>query len=154
MIRVTLLKDLSHCPAGLAGGWAKQGAGRRLLLGCKRVEEDLGLEHGVGKLRRVILPPGVADGSEVGRVGEWTVGRVKTAGRTDGCNGDKVQGSAGGGDSVFCSCGVSVWLSLESEPKMIVRRQVVYLAGDRNIIRAWENDREKEVKLANKEGVT
>ena len=37
---------------------------------------------------------------------------------------------------------------------MIVRRQVVYLAGDRNIIGAWENDREKEVKLANKEGVT
>ena len=68
MIRVMLLKDLSHYAAGLAGGWAKQGAGRRLLLGCKRVEEDLGLDHGVGKLRRMILPPGVADESEVGRV--------------------------------------------------------------------------------------
>lgn len=95
MIRVMLLKALSHCAAGLAGGWAKPGAGRRLLLGCKRVAEDLGLEHGVEKLRRVISPPGVADGSEVGRVGEWTVGRVKTAGGTDRCSGDKEQGSAG-----------------------------------------------------------
>lgn len=154
MIRVMLLKALSHCAAGLAGGWAKPGAGRRLLLGCKRVEEDLGLERGVEKLRRVISPPGVADGSEVGRVGEWTVGRVKTAGGTDRCSGNKAQGSAGGGDNVCFSCRVSVWLSLESEPKIIVRRQVVYLAGDRNIIRVWENDREKEVKLANQEGVT
>lgn len=55
---------------------------------------------------------------------------------------------------MFFSCCVSVWLSLETEPKMTVRRQVVYLAGDSNIIRVWENDREKEVKLANKEGVT
>lgn len=118
------------------------------------MEEDLGLERGVEKLRRVISPPGVADRSEVGRVGEWTVGRVKTAGGTDRCSGNKAQGSAGGGDNVCFSCRVSVWLSLESEPKIIVRRQVVYLAGDRNIIRVWENDREKEVKLANQEGVT
>ena len=42
------------------------------------------------------------------------MGRVKTAGGTNRCNRDKVEGSAGGEDSVFCLHGVSVWVSLES----------------------------------------
>lgn len=64
---------------------------------------------------------------------------VKTAGGIHDCNRKKTEGR----DNVCCLNSVLVWVSLESDPKMRILMQVVYLAGEGNTVKEWESDTQK-----------
>lgn len=70
MIRVTFLKDPSHCGEERQVGWGSARAGRRLLLGAGEMMRirDWGME--LGKLRGLVGPPGVGGRLEVERTGK------------------------------------------------------------------------------------